>query len=210
MRAMLRAKTVVLSLSAVAMILACTAETTKQDSTNTFVTVVSMQGLRGGVGGTTDDELNSDVCIGGLTAFPTSGCGIQEDQATVAMQAQPKNGIPTLGPSYLNNIVFNRYRVTYTRADGRNVAGLDVPYPFDGVMQLLVTADATTSSASFVIVRIQAKLEPPLKNLAGFGGADIISALAQVDFYGTDNAGRSIMTTGYLNIHFSDWADESN
>jgi hypothetical protein len=61
-----------------------------------------------------------------------------------------------------------------------------------------------------VIVRVQAKLEPPLKNLAGAGGADVISALAQVDFYGTDNAGRSVMATGYLNVHFADWADEAN
>ena len=207
MRALLRAKTVVLSLSAVAMILACTAETTKQDSTNTFVTVVSMQGLAGGVGGAADDELNSDVCGG--TAFIT-GCSVAEDQCTVTMAAQPKNGIPTLGPSYLNNIVFNRYRVTYIRADGRNVAGLDVPYPFDGGMQLLVTADATTSSASFVIVRVQAKLEPPLRNLAGDGGANVISAVAEVDFYGTDNAGRNITARGYLNVHFADWADVSS
>ena len=204
MRALLRAKTVVLSLSAVAMILACTAETTKQDSTNTFVTVVSMQGLSGGEGD--DDELNSDVCIG---AFPTT-CGVQEDLCTVTMQAQPKNGIPTLGPSYLNDIVFNRYRVTFTRADGQNVAGTDVPYPFDGVMQLLVTADATTSSASFVIVRVQAKWEPPLANLAGLGGDAAISAMAQVDFYGTDNAGRNITTRGYLNVHFADWVDATN
>ena len=204
MRALLRAKTVVLSLSAVAMILACTAETTKQDSTNTFVTVVSMQGLSGGEGA--DDELNSDVCISGST-FVT-GCSFAEDQCTVTMSAQPKNAIPTLGSSYLNDVVFNRYRVTFVRADGRNVAGIEVPYPFDGVMQLTVPADGTTSAASFVIVRVQAKNEPPLMNLIGQGGAAAISAMAQVDFYGTDNAGRAITARGYLNVHFADWADE--
>jgi hypothetical protein len=208
MRALLRAKTVVISLSAMAMILACTAETAKEDSTNTFVTVISMQGLSGGAGGTADDELNSDVCIGSLNAFPTSSCSIQEDQATVTMRASPKNQIQQTATTVFNDLVFTRYRVTYVRADGRNVAGVDVPYPFDGAMQLFLPADGSDNSASFVIVRIQAKEEPPLSNLKGQGGQAAISALAQVDFYGADNAGRSIMATGYLNIHFADWVDE--
>lgn len=205
MRALMRTKTVVICLSAMVMVLACTPETAKQDSTNTLVTIVSFQGLAGGEGA--DDDLNSDVCVG-ATAFP-SGCSVIEDYGQVIMRAQPKNLLPQTATTVYNEVVFTRYRVTYVRSDGRNTAGVDVPYPFDGAMQLHVPADNSDNSSNFVIVRNQAKLEPPLSNLRGNGGAIVISTLAHVDFYGTDNAGRAITVRGYINIHFADFADTS-
>jgi hypothetical protein len=42
-------------------------------------------------------------------------------------------------------------------------------------------------------------------NLAGNGGAIVISTLAKVDFYGKDVAGRAISVTGYLNVNFGDF-----
>ena len=56
------------------------------------------------------------------------------------------------------------------------------------------------------IVRIQAKQEAPLKAMANGGGANAISAIARVTFYGRDQTGREVSVTGNLSITFSDWA----
>jgi hypothetical protein len=109
------------------------------------------------------------------------------------------------GPSPLNQILINRYRVAYRRADGRNMPGVDVPYPFDGAITLTVTESAQLMS--FTIVRVQAKLEAPLSLLVNHGGAGAISTIADVTFYGHDLAGNAIQQTGSIGINFADWAD---
>ena len=45
-------------------------------------------------------------------------------------------------PSANNDITIDRYRVEYTRADGRNTPGVDVPYAFDGAITVTITASA--------------------------------------------------------------------
>ena len=107
----------------------------------------------------------------------------------------------------MNDIVFTRYRVTYVRADGRNVPGVDVPFPFDGVANFRVPADQSAVTRTFLLVRVQAKLESPLSELAQAGGSLVISTIARVDFFGTDIAGRQIQVTGYINVTFADFAD---
>ena len=112
---------------------------------------------------------------------------------------------PTVA-STTNTISFTRYHVAYVRADGRNVPGVDVPYGFDGGLTVSVTP-GNLSGASFVLVRSQAKDEPPLRALTGGGGAGTISTIAQVTFYGADQAGRAVSVTGSIGVTFSDWGD---
>jgi hypothetical protein len=98
-----------------------------------------------------------------------------------------------------------RYRVDYRRADGRNTPGVDVPYGFDGATTGTISESQVT--LAFVLVRVQAKLESPLANLAGLGGAQAISTLADVTFYGRDQAGNDVQVTGSINVTFADWSD---
>jgi hypothetical protein len=56
-------------------------------------------------------------------------------------------------------------------------------------------------------VRVQAKIEAPLKALAGGGGAMVISTLAEVTFFGVDQAGREVIVKGRIGVDFADWAD---
>jgi hypothetical protein len=56
-------------------------------------------------------------------------------------------------------------------------------------------------------VRVQAKLEAPLRNMRGLGGAIAINTLAQITFYGRDQAGNDVEATGTLQVNFADWAD---
>ncbi len=94
----------------------------------------------------------------------------------------------------------------FVRSDGRNTPGVDVPFPFDGAANFTVAVDAGTATRSFVIVRDQAKLEAPLAKLAFGGGALVLSVIAEVEFFGTDGAGREISAKSFLNIHFADFA----
>jgi len=145
---------------------------------------------------------------------------VLEDPARVTMHLQLKDlgtpGKPT-APSPANAITFTRYRVTYVRADGRNLAGVDVPYGFDGGITMTV-AGAQEVTGEFVLVRAQAKNEAPLRALARprdsdgrvigvAGGAIVISTLANVVFYGADQAGRAVTAVAWITVTFADWGD---
>jgi hypothetical protein len=108
-------------------------------------------------------------------------------------------------PSSVNYITVDRYRVSFTRTDGRNTPGVDVPYAFEGAVT--GTIQGTKSSLSFVLVRAQAKKEAPLRALAGAGGAQFISTIAEVTFYGKDQAGNVVSVTGRISVNFADWGD---
>jgi hypothetical protein len=113
---------------------------------------------------------------------------------------------PTVtGPTPLNQVTITRFRVQYIRADGRNTPGVDVPYGFDGAVTL--TVGTGTVSTGFDLVRHQAKSEPPLRNLINGGNANMISTIAQVTFWGVDQAGNEVMATGQMTVNFGDWAD---
>ena len=108
-------------------------------------------------------------------------------------------------PSTMNLITINRYHVDYRRADGRNVQGQDVPYSFDGAFTL--TIGPSGAKASFTLVRAQAKEEAPLRALRGSGASSMISTIAEVTFYGFDQAGREVSVKGFINVNFGDWGD---
>jgi hypothetical protein len=104
----------------------------------------------------------------------------------------------------LNAITLTQYRVSCRRADGRNTPGVDVPYGFDGAITVTI---ADTGEAMFEIVRHQMKAEPPLKNLARNGGSRLISTIADVSFFGRDQAGNAVQVTGSISVNFGDFAD---
>lgn len=154
-----------------------------------------------------DDEegnlLSSDVLTDG---------GVLEDRALATFRLALKDiGEPgnAAAPSTNNAITINRYRVSYRRTDGRNTPGVDVPYPFEGAGTITVV---DTAALEFLLVRVQAKLEPPLKQLAVAsgnppGGALVISTIADVTFYGRDQVGNDVSVTGSIAVNFADWAD---
>jgi hypothetical protein len=127
------------------------------------------------------------------------------DIGEFTFRSEPKNASALV--TTLNDITLTRYRVTYTRTDGRNTPGVDVPYGFDGGIAVTVPAGGI-GVATLDIVRHQAKLEPPLKNLAGLGGQVFISTITEVTFYGHDQNGNEVTVTGRVTTQFADFADE--
>lgn len=128
--------------------------------------------------------------------------GILADSGTAAFQVLMKD-TGGLGPSPVNAITITQYHVEYVRSDGRNTPGVDVPFAFDGGVTSTI---GTSGGVSFTLVRIQAKLEAPLKALAFQGGAQVISTTARVTFYGHDQTGREVSVTGNIEVNFADWA----
>ena len=154
-----------------------TTKTEDNDTTSTFVTVVSFRGSSADDAGFTDgDDIFSDVCV---DPDNTGACTAINDNGIVELLAEAKD--PSVATSPIQDIIFTRYRVTYVRADGRNVPGVDVPFPFDGVANFRVPLNSQTTR-TFMIVRQAAKLESPLAELRNAGGAQVINTITRVDF----------------------------
>jgi hypothetical protein len=142
--------------------------------------------------------LPSDVITNG-TIF--NDVGRVSMRLTLKDPGQP--GI-TNAPSSINAVTITRYRVEYLRSDGRNTPGIDVPYPIDGGVTFTVPAEGEVQSG-FELVRHTAKIEPPLLNLRN--NLQVISTMAEVTFYGHDQAGNAASVTGHIQIAFANHGD---
>ena len=68
-------------------------------------------------------------------------------------------------------------------------------------------SEAGTAQSGFDLVRHAAKEEAPLRNLRFNGGAQLISTLADITFYGADQAGNEVTVTGTMSVTFGDFGD---
>ncbi len=138
----------------------------------------------------------------------TGAPGVRADSATVTLQAKLLNPEPLVPQaSQYTSIVVTRYVVSYSRSDGQNTPGVDVPYSFEGSLSTLIEIDETVD-ISFVMVREVAKFEPPLLDLRDGGDELVIQTTATIDFYGHDLVNNAVKATGYLSIFFADFVDE--
>lgn len=177
---------------------------TRQGKASSYLIVDSLQGASGAKPDEFGAAVQSDVVT---TTTECEGC-VWEDPGQVEFRLGLKDPGPAVGPNVPtpnNYITVTRYRVAFSRADGRNAPGVDVPYPFDGAITLTVTGG--TASAGFVLVRAQAKLEAPLKALRLAGGATFIATIAEITFYGHDQTGSEVSVTGTISVNFADWGD---
>ncbi len=194
----------------------------------TVASIVSLAAMTAGCGGMAGNDRSSVTLIvealqaaSGASATPAfSGTlqsdvltrgGIFSDQGRVTMRVIGKDptDVLTLG----NSVTITRYLVTFTRSDGRNTPGIDVPFPFDSAVTFTVTPGSTSSTAGFELIRHTAKLESPLLGLRDQNNNinwTIISTLADVTFFGHDQAGRNVSASGRIGVQFGDFADPTN
>jgi hypothetical protein len=189
----------------------CTSRQLDGGLASSYLIVTSLQAASGATPTEFSGVLPSDVItlvkqsVDGQDVFIAT---VYEDTLEVTFDLalkDPGTADSPTRPTSANFITINRYRVEFFRADGRNVPGVDVPYPFDGAVT--VTVSGTSAVAVMALVRHQAKLEAPLVALAGGGGAVAISTIARVTFYGADQAGRTVSVTGQISVNFADWGD---
>lgn len=198
--------------AAVASLASCASELTRSSRSPAFLILDSLTAASGADPAVFSNFLNSDV----VTLVEATVAGVSQrvptifnDPARATFRISLRNPgtaeFPN-APTEINEITINRYRVVYRRADGRNAPGVDVPYPFDGGITATVPA-GTQVTVGFELVRHLAKEEPPLRNLAGAGGANIIATIAEVTFFGRDQAGNEVSVSGNITINFGDFGD---
>jgi hypothetical protein len=192
-----------------AVLLAGCGEVARNGRAPAMATITVLEAASGAEPNEFGNTLNSDV----VTKVKRDVNGQQVDvptvfndlgRVTVALTLRDPGFGVAASPSALNQVTFTRYRVTYTRADGRNTPGVDVPYPFDSGITFTVPASGTIT-AGFEIVRHTAKQEAPLLAL-GVNGVNI-ATIAEVTFYGRDQAGNDVMVSGSIGIVFANFGD---
>jgi hypothetical protein len=177
-----------------------------------FVIIDRLEGASGAEPDLFGTVLFSDVLTlvkktvdGAETRVPTIFADLGRATFRVALKNPGTPTSPTQ-PTSLNAVTLTRYRVVYKRSDGRNTQGVDVPYAFDGGMTITIPSDGTVVGF-FELVRIMAKDEAPLRRLVSNGGVEFFSSIADVTFYGTDQAGNEVTVSGSITVSFADYGD---
>lgn len=187
---------------------ACT-EVEDNSESSSLLTVSNVIGNPGGEGEDDGAPLLSDTCDSPSDQSQDPAfCSVFNDNATVTfdndyLQIGPGAGVG--GPTFMNDILVTQYRVDYIRPNNRNTPGVDVPFGIDGTMNVRVPVNGSVST-TILIVRHTAKREPPLSSLA-LGGEGVLTANAQMRFFGRDIAGRTVTTNGFLEIHFGNYGE---
>ncbi len=135
--------------------------------------------------------------------------GTRADNINVILAARSKNPNNNT-TNYPRAILIERYEVRYYRSDGRNVEGVDVPVRIAGDISSAIDIGDSDKNLilSVEVVRLQAKFEPPLRNLIGGNAAIVLSVQAEITIYGRTIASNDVVkATGRMQIDFSDYLD---
>jgi hypothetical protein len=177
----------------------------RQGRSPSILVVNSIQAANGDKPTTFFSALNSDVLNLVTTPTPCSDTNpcptVFNDPGQATLSVAMKDIAVT--PTTNNQVTVTRYHVAYTRTDGRNTPGVDVPYPFDGAATVTVAAGGAPISVGFELVRHAAKEESPLVQL--ITNQNIISVIATVTFYGADLVGNAVSASGQIQITFGNF-----
>jgi hypothetical protein len=204
----MRTATRLLGLAALVAATSSCGDVVRQGRSPSILVINSLQGASGGghAANTFGTTLLSDVQVLLTSPDPcktTSPCPTVFDdsgQAVLSLAMKDTTGTPTSN----NQVTIERYTVVFSRNDGRNTPGVDVPFPLDGAVTITLPAGGS-STLSFEMVRHVAKEEAPLVQLITNRG--IITTIATVTFYGHDLVGNDISATGSMVVEFGNFGD---
>jgi hypothetical protein len=173
---------------------------TRQGTASSYLIVSSIEGASGAQAEEFGGTLLSDVVTvvdGSATIF--------NDLARVKFSLglkDPGTADTPSAPTQANWITVDRYHVRFIRSDGRKEEGIDTPYAFDSAFTATVAGE---TQVVFTIVRHQAKTEAPLAALVRNG--QVMSAIAEVTFYGHDQTGRTVTAFANIGVSFANFGD---
>jgi hypothetical protein len=86
---------------------------------------------------------------------------------------------------------------------------VDVPYSISGNLAFEIQGEAGVNF-NLEVVRRQAKLEPPLSQIVGGGGAFVVTMFAEITIHARTTTGVTTNTaSGRLQITFADFANDA-
>ncbi|MGE0816398.1 MAG: hypothetical protein AB7O28_17445 [Vicinamibacterales bacterium] len=198
--------------TAAAMWTAACGDVARSGRSPAYLVLVALDGASGAEPDKFGSTVSSDVVTlvevdvnGEKVKVPTIFGDIGRATFRIGLKDPGTPDLPTQ-PTSLNDVTVTRYRVVYRRADGRNTQGVDVPYAHDGGMTVTVRGGQAVTGF-FDLVRVVAKREPPLANLRNIGGAQFIGTVAEITFWGADQAGNEVSVTGEMSVSFADYGD---
>lgn len=185
-------------------------------TTNSTPYIMEISGIAP-AGGSAGSAIRSDVSIGG---------SVVNDDADVSVNIFRKNNNVPLGVSPVEHIYLERYEVRFFRTDGRNQEGVDVPFRITGPLGNVRYhtpgpggPGEVEATVTITVVRHQAKLEPPLRNLVGvltsetgtfqLPGAGVLTTIAEITIHGRTVQGGGLEAKGNVQVTFADFADST-
>jgi hypothetical protein len=195
-----------LGLAALAAAVVSCGDVVRQGRSPVMLVIDSLQAAQGNHVSTFAGHLASDVITlvttGGVCTVAAPCATFFNDEGQAIIHSVPKD--ITVAPTSNNAITITHVHVEYSRADGHNVQGQDVPYAFDTAVTGTVPP-AGTATFSFLLVRNVAKEESPLIELQT--SSNIIYTVATVTFFGTDTVGNDVTVVGQIEVDFANFGD---
>jgi len=182
----------------------------RQGRSPVYLVIDSLQAAQGNHASELGNGLSSDVLTLVHSPAPCTDANpcptVFNDVGQVILRISLKDigTVAVATPTTNNEVTITQFHVSYRRADGRNTPGVDVPYGFDGMMTGTVPANGKLT-LGFTLVRNTAKQESPLVQL--MSSPNIISAIADITFYGHDQVGNQVNQTGSIDIAFGNFGD---
>jgi len=152
-----------------------------------------------------DIEGNEDSTIAFSDVVTSSGT-IFNDNGQLTAKTVLLDPLAT-SPTFYQDVIIDQVDVEYSRSNGLNVQGRDVPFSFSQKVTFRVAVNETLKF-SFVLIQHTAKMEEPLVDLRDSGEEIVIKLEVKLTFHGKDLAGRRVEpAVGYISVWCANFAD---
>jgi len=192
----MRRKPTISMLAALALLASCSAP---GDIDNTAAPVSLILSSLSAVGANFGDVVNDDGTV-------------SDTQVTASFVARLKNSTDTTAPE-LQEIVLERYEVTYARTDGGARLPAGMQRAMTAKVQITPNGIITekTTTLTLTLVPASQKLQPPLSYLISPGfepdtGFVTVTVDATLRFFGHTIAGEQVSVEGSIAIQFANYA----
>ena len=134
---------------------------------------------------------------------------VVDDVATVTLSAVVLDPDVPVGTFY-QDIMVDQIDIEYSRADGLNEQGKDIPYSFSQKITARVQPGGLKIELNFVLIPHIAKMESPLVELVNLGQEHVLKLEAKVTIHGKDIAGHRVEpAVGYVSVWCANFVDET-
>lgn len=154
--------------------------------------------------GLDEDDQPTSIVLSDVLVQTDEGTTVLNDNAEASFTAvlldPSKSGASDT--TFYQNVIVDQVDVEFSRTDGLNVEGKDVPYSFSQKVASGVTTNATApTSVAFILIQHNAKSESPLVELVNLGQEHVLKLEAKCTFYSRDQAGyRLEPVVGYISV----------